>query len=568
MSVFGDLFRLARIAATFRRTGALDKILSETGAPGRLRLGLWLITAPLWPFGAKGEASLPAVSRAVSALGAAYVKFGQILSTRPDLVGVPLSQDLRFLQDRLPPFSNDEARRIVEQQLGKPIETLFRRFDPPIAAASIAQVHPAETPEGRKLAVKVLRPDVERIFARDISAFYFVARIAEFALPKSRRLRPRDVVAHFEGVVSREMDLRMEAAAASEYADLIAGEAGFRTPKVEWSLTAKRVLSADWVEGEGLGDLDALRARGVDLPELSQRIMRLFLRTGLRDGYFHADMHQGNLKLGPDGAVVIFDFGIMGRIDPLTRRTYAEILYSYLTRDYRRGAQAHFDAGYVPRSQDIDHFAQALRSIGEPIVGQQASEISMAKVLQQLFEVTEQFGMETRPELILLQRTMVVVEGVARSLDPNFNMWETARPEVEGWMKENLGPRAAVRDLQESARILARLGPRLPEAAERLVSAAQDWALGEDRAAPRQAGTATPYTGPATRRAAASARAAAESAAPPRRGRFRAGAAAGFLLGAGALWLAASLSEDAPEAATAPAPPANAAPADAARADR
>ncbi|MEM9725020.1 MAG: 2-polyprenylphenol 6-hydroxylase [Pseudomonadota bacterium] len=474
--MISSLIRLMRIGATFRRSGALSFALSELGVGFWPRTLLWAVTAPLWPFGRAGDPSLPKVSRAISAMGPAYVKFGQILSTRPDIAGVALTEDLKVLQDRLPPFDDAEARRSVERELGRPIAEMFRRFDPPIAAASIAQVHYAETKAGRPVAVKVLRPGVERAFAKDIAAFYFVARLVERLAPKSRRLRPREVVSHFEGVVLREMDLRMEAAAGSEFAEMIRDEAAVRCPSVRWDLSAKRVLTTDWAEGDRLGDVPALRAAGVDLPELALRLMRLFLRNALSAGYFHADLHQGNVKIGPDGAAVIYDFGIMGRIDAKTRRAYAEILLGFLNRDYRRGAEAHFNAGYVPRTQNVEDFAQALRSIGEPIFGQQASDISMARVLQQLFEVTERFGMETRPELILLQRTMVVVEGVARSLDPDFDMWDAARPEVERFMVENLGPAAAFRDLRESARALARLGPRLPELAERLAASAEQWA--------------------------------------------------------------------------------------------
>ena len=321
----------------------------------------------------------------------------------------------------------------------------------------------------------MLRPGVERAFARDIRAFYFIAGFLETFRRKSRRLKPRAVVQHFEGVVTREMDLRLEAAAGSEYGENTEKEQGFRTPKIHWDLTAKRVLTTSWVDGANLRDSAALAAQGADRAELALRIVRLFLRTALRDGYFHADMHPGNLKLAADGTLVAFDFGIMGRIDAFTRRTYAEILYSYLTRDYRRGARAHFDAGYVGREHDPEHFAQALRSIGEPIVGQRANEISMARVLQQLFDVTEQFGMETRAELILLQRTMVVVEGVARSLDPDFDMWEAARPEVERWMRDNLGPIGIGRRLLESGETLRRVGPRLPQLAESLIEALEEW---------------------------------------------------------------------------------------------
>ena len=467
--MIGDIWRLARLAATLRRTGALSPVLEAMGVARPERALLVALATPLWPIGLRGERSLPPVTRAASALGPSYVKFGQVLSTRPDIAGDALARDLRHLQDKLPAFSDAKARAMIEEQLGKPIDALFERLDPPVAAASIAQVHPAITRDGQKVAVKVLRPNIERGFARDISAFYFVARMLERFRAKSRRLRPTAVVAHFEGVVTREMDLRLEAAAGSEYGDNIRDEKGFRTPRIVWPLSAKRVLTTEWVEGTRMGDMDALRARGLDLPEMALRIVRLFLRCALRDGYFHADMHQGNLKVAPDGAVVAFDFGIMGRIDRKTRRTYAQILYAYINRDYERGAEAHFDAGYVSRKHDKAQFAQALRSIGEPIVGQKASDISMARVLQQLFDVTERFGMETRPELILLQRTMVVVEGVARSLDPDFDMWNAARPVVEDWVRDNLGPKAALKDLTDTATRLTRLRPYLPELADRLI---------------------------------------------------------------------------------------------------
>ena len=464
-----DVARLVRIVATLRRNGGLDPILEAFGLSQTRRGLVAAVLTPLWPLGARGAAHLPPVTRSLSALGPSYVKFGQIASTRPDVAGEKLAQDLKFLQERLPPFSDALARQMIEEELGGKIGDLFERLDPPIAAASIAQVHPAVTKDGRTVAVKVLRPGIEAAFARDISAFYFIARTLETFRAKSRRLRPTAVVRHFEGVVSREMDLRLEAAAGSEYQDNIREDAGFRTPDVVWSLSTKRVLTTSWVDGTPMGDLEALRARGLDLPDMALKLVRHFLRCALRDGYFHADLHQGNLKVAPDGAIVAFDFGIMGRIDAWTRRTYAEILYSYLTRDYRRGAQAHFDAGYVPRTQNMDQFAQALRSIGEPIVGQRAADISMARVLEQLFDVTERFGMQTRPELILLQRTMVVIEGVARSLDPNFNMWAAARPEVERWMMENLGPQAVLRDISETVRALTRIRPLLPGLAERLV---------------------------------------------------------------------------------------------------
>jgi ubiquinone biosynthesis protein len=322
--------------------------------------------------------------------------------------------------------------------------------------------------------VKVLRPGVEKAFRKDVDAFHFIAKTIEILSPKSRRLRPTAVIDHFEGVVMTELDLRLEAAAASEFRANTAEDEGFAVPDVFWGLSARRMMTTEWVEGDPLGDVDLLRTRGFDLPPLGGFIIRTFLRHALRDGFFHADMHQGNLKVAADGTLIALDFGIMGRIDPYTRRVYAEILYGFLKRDYRRVAEVHFEAGYVPKDQDPEIFAQALRSIGEPIFGQEASKISMARLLAHLFDVTERFGMETRTELILLQRTMVVVEGVARTLDPNLNIWQAARPVVETWMKDNLGPKAVKRDLEATARVLARFGPQLPVMAEKALKKLAD----------------------------------------------------------------------------------------------
>ncbi len=463
-----NIWRLIRTGATFERTGAMKAVLVELDAPPSLRA---LARVLGWPFqwlGYEGDPSQPPILRALTALGPAYVKFGQILSTRPDIVGPELARQLAVLQDKLPAFPVAEARAEIERELGRPVDALFSEFSPPVAAASLAQVHRAVLREtGRPVAVKVLRPGIERAFLRDVDAFYFAARMIELFAPFTRRLKPRAVIEHFEGVVVGELDLRMEASAAAEFHANTRGDPGFRVPAVIWDASARRVLTLEWVSGDNLGDLAALEARGADLVGLSERIVQTFLHQALRDGFFHADMHQGNLKLGPDGAIVALDFGIMGRIDAYTRRVYAEILYGFLRKDYARVAEVHFEAGYVPADRDREAFAQALRSVAEPIFGQDASRISMARLLAHLFDVTERFGMETRTELILLQRTMVVVEGVARSLNPAMNMWETARPVVTDYIASNLGPRATLRDLAETARVLARFGPRLPQLAER-----------------------------------------------------------------------------------------------------
>ncbi|SMX47484.1 2-polyprenylphenol 6-hydroxylase [Actibacterium lipolyticum] len=462
-----NIWRLIVTGATLERTGAMGVVLEAMNAPRHLRI---LARVGAWPFkwlGEKGDPTLPPATRALTALGPAYIKFGQILSTRPDVVGEELAVQLRKLQDDLPPFSTDVAKKLIEEELELPVDQLFSEFSEPVAAASIAQVHRARLADtGEEVAVKVLRPGIERAFQKDIDAFYFAASIIERLSPASRRLRPTDVVEHFEGVVSGELDLRLESSAASEFAANTKEDAGFSVPATFWALSNRRVMTLGWAEGAPLGNNAAIDAAGHDRRVLGERVLQLFLQHALRDGFFHADMHQGNLKVGANGDILCYDFGIMGRIDEYTRRVYAEILFGFIRQDYRRVAEVHFEAGYVPADRDIDEFARALRAVGDPIFGMDASHISMARLLSYLFEVTERFGMQTRTELILLQRTMVVVEGVARSLDDHINIWEVAQPIVEDYIKENIGPKAFLRDLGKTARVLARFGPKLPQMAE------------------------------------------------------------------------------------------------------
>lgn len=462
-----NLFRLIRVGATLERNGAMAPVLDAFDAPPLLRT---VARALAWPFkwmGYKGDDALPPVPRALMAMGPAYIKFGQVLSTRPDVVGNDLVTQLRVLQDKLPPFSLEDARETIAQELGQPVDRVFSTLSEPVAAASIAQVHKAHLADtGQAVAVKVLRPGIERAFRRDVDAFYFAARVVDLLSPSAKRLRPLDVIAHFEGVVMGELDLRLESSAAAEFAANTAEDAGFSVPSVIWPASGRRVMTLEWVDGLNATDLAGLDAAGHTRKILAERVLQMFLRHALRDGYFHADMHQGNLKIAPNGDIVALDFGIMGRIDEYTRRVYAEILYGFIKRDYRRVAEVHFEAGYVPADRDVDAFAQALRAVGEPIFGMDASQISMGRLLNYLFEVTERFGMATRTELILLQRTMVVVEGVARTLDSHINIWEVARPVVEDYIRDSIGPRALARDLARTAKVLARFGPRLPEMAE------------------------------------------------------------------------------------------------------
>jgi len=458
-----NILRLIRTGATLERTGAMGVVMDAMDAPPLVRGTMRFLAWPFQWLGYRGDPKMPPATRALTALGPAYIKCGQILSTRPDLVGEDLATQLRVLQDKLPPFPVEVAKRSVEDQLGQPVEAVFDEFSAPVAAASIAQVHRARLREtGEAVAVKVLRPGIEKAFRKDIDAFYFAAKMIEFLSPASRRLRPTDVIAHFEGVVMGELDLRLEASSASEFAANTSGDDGFALPQINWGLSGRRVMTMGWADGVPLGDNAALDAAGHDRVALGERVLQLFLSHALRDGYFHADMHQGNLKVAPSGEIIAYDFGIMGHIDEYTRKVYAEILYGFIKRDYQRVAEVHFEAGYVPADRDVDEFARALRAVGEPIFGMDASHISMGNLLSYLFEVTERFGMETRTELILLQRTMVVVEGVARSLSPQINIWQVARPVVEAYIRKNIGPHAAVRDLQKTLAVLARYGPRLP----------------------------------------------------------------------------------------------------------
>lgn len=473
-----NIIRLIRTGATMVRTGAMKVVLDAFDAPMPLRALAYTLGWPFQWLGYKGDPAMPPATRALTALGPAYIKFGQVLSTRPDVVGEEMAQQLRVLQDQLPPFSRDAAMAEVERELGRPLAEVFSEFSEPIAAASIAQVHRARLTEtGEDVAVKVLRPGIERAFNKDVDAFYFAARIVDIFAPGARRLRPLEVIEHFDGVVQGELDLRLESSAASEFAANTTDDAGFQLPRIRWEASARRVMTLDWADGVALGDNAALDAAGHDRHVLGERVLSLFLRHALRDGYFHADMHQGNLKVAANGDIIAYDFGIMGHIDEYTRRVYAEILFGFIKRDYKRVAEVHFEAGYVPADRDVDEFARAIRAVGEPIFGMDASHISMGNLLNYLFEVTERFGMETRTELILLQRTMVVVEGVARSLDPKINIWQVAHPVVEDYIKKSIGPRAVASDLMKTAKIMSRFGPRLPALMEKiLIAQSQDTA--------------------------------------------------------------------------------------------
>ncbi len=435
----GRLVRLAKIARTLVAYDAFEAFglhdLTPTG--GRIANALRRRDLPERP----GQR----LALALTELGPGFVKLGQVLSTRADLVGEAVASDLTDLQDHLAPFASTLARETVERELGKPLDALFSAFDETsVAAASIAQVHFATTTDGREVAVKILRPGVEAAFARDVDLLAWIARLIERFVPSLRRLKPNAVVETLAQTVRFEMDLRLEAAAAEELAANFKDDPEFRVPAVDWTRTARRVLTTERVAGIPIDEREALIAAGHDPQDIVAKAARAFFRQVFRDGFFHADMHPGNMFVAGDGTLLAVDFGIMGRIDRPTRIVLADMLAGFLNQDYRKVAEVHFRAGFVPATQDVGAFAQAARAIAQPILGLPLEQISLARLLAQLFEVTEQFQMETQPQLLLLQKSMLVCEGVGRALDPGINMWALARPLIEEWMLANRGPMARI----------------------------------------------------------------------------------------------------------------------------
>ncbi|MCZ4090571.1 2-polyprenylphenol 6-hydroxylase [Sinorhizobium psoraleae] len=482
MSTPGAYFRLVRIGWVLAREDAFSAVPSEHLPP--LARFVQRLAGLLARRRARFEARSGRLARAVERLGPSYVKIGQFLATRPDVVGAELAADLSLLQDRMATFPQSEARAAIEGSLGRSVDELFVEFSEPMAAASIAQVHTAVVMrDGRReqVAVKVIRPGVRQRFAADIEAMYLVSRMQERFLPYTRRLKPVEVTKTIEQTTKVEMDLRLEAAALSELAENTKEDSGFRVPRVDWERTGRDVVTMEWIDGVKMSDIEGLKRAGHDLNKLAETLIQSFLRHTLRDGFFHADMHQGNLFVDSAGHIVAVDMGIVGRLGKKERRFLAEILYGFIMRDYQRVADVHFEAGYVPSHHDAASFAQAIRAIGEPIHGQPAETISMAKLLTLLFEVTELFDMQTRPELVMLQKTMVVVEGVARTLNPRFNMWKASEPVVGKWIRDNLGPKRIVADVRDGLHAAFRLAEAIPDIAARTERFSADiMAMSED----------------------------------------------------------------------------------------
>ncbi|MDG2521473.1 2-polyprenylphenol 6-hydroxylase [Caulobacter segnis] len=414
------------------------------------------------------------LARQLEKLGPVAIKLGQFLSTRADMFGTEFAEDLGRLKDRLDPFPMSIARAEVERALGRPVTQAFASFDPPIAAASIAQAHPATLPDGRRVAVKVLRPGIERRVADESAALRLAARLAETLVPAAKRLEPVLFVETVIRSLVLELDLRLEAAAAAELGEVMNRDGYMRAPAVVWDGVGKRVLTLEWARGMSLSEAAALEQPGLDRSLLADNLIRAFLSQALDHGVFHADLHEGNLFVAAPSTLTAVDFGIVGRLGPAERRYLAEILYGFLQRDYVRVAQVHFDAGYVPMTHDVNAFAQALRAVGEAVFGRPANEVSMGRLLAQLFEITALFDMRLRPELVLLQKTMVTVEGVARRLDPSHDLWAAADPVVRRWITRELSPAAKVRDFVEDALSAMRSLRRLAEGGQTAVVVAPE----------------------------------------------------------------------------------------------
>jgi len=406
------------------------------------------------------------ISNSLQSMGTTFIKLGQFLATRPDIIGEELSKQLETLQDKLPPFTLSEAKEMIKKDLGNEMFNSIINLSEPVAAASIAQVHKAQINENgviKDVAIKILRPNIKKIFNEEIDALMLLAFLIESFIKKTKRLKLVEVVFLLKEITNHEMDLRFEAAAANEYSDNTKNDSGFNVPKIYWNFTSENIMTLDWIDGISIRENEELLNRNIDTKKIASDIIQHFLRHAIRDGFFHADMHQGNIFIDNSGQIVPIDFGIMGRLDNLSQRFLAEILFGFIQRDYKKVAEVHLSAGLVPKEVSVNDLAQALRSIGEPIFGQSVKDISGGKLLKQLFDVTEKFNMQTQPQLLMLQKTMVVVEGVARKLNPETNIWETSKPVLEKWLTETKDPINSINEtLKDSVDAIKKL-PNLPE---------------------------------------------------------------------------------------------------------
>ncbi len=464
--MFKRVFKLFQIARKLSTSGAIETINEIHNIPSSLNLFFNLISIgssskQLEQQNTPGEK----LCIALQGMGTTFIKLGQFLATRPDIIGEELAKNLEKLQDKVPAFDLYDAKKVIKKEIGENFYKDIKELSEPIAAASIAQVHLAKIMfenQERLVAIKILRPDIEKLFNEELDALMLFAYIVENTFFKAKRLKLVEVVHLLREITNIEMDLRFEAAAANELYENTKNDFGFNVPKIYWNYTTKRILTLDKVEGVSIREQQKLKDHGVNLKKLAENLIQFFLKQAVRDGFFHGDMHQGNLFVDKNGNIIPVDFGIMGRLDKNNRKFLAEILYGFIQRDYVKVAEVHFQAGLVPQNASKEEFAQALRSVGEPIFGQSIKDISGGNLLAQLFEITEKFNMPTQPPLLLLQKTMVVVEGVARKLYPETNIWEVSRPVLEDWLKNIKSPKSTIdKAINTSSEILKRI-PDLP----------------------------------------------------------------------------------------------------------
>jgi ubiquinone biosynthesis protein len=431
---------------------------------------------------AHGRDSTRAVDlrEALEALGPIFVKFGQVLSTRRDLLPADIADELAKLQDQVPPFSSSLAIAEIENSLGAPVEQLFEKFEKqPIASASVAQVHVATLKNGAEVAVKVLRPGVEQAIAQDVLLLQTAAGLVERLWTEGRRLKPRQVVAEFARHLEDELDLVREAANASLLRRNFENSPLLAVPAVHWEYCSRRVMVMERMHGTPISQVDILRRKGVDIPALARAGVEIFFTQVFRDGFFHADMHPGNILVSDDGKYVALDFGIMGTLSETDKSYLAQNFLAFFNRDYRRVAQAHLDAGWVPAGTRLDEFEAAIRAVCEPIFSRPLKEIYFGKLLLRLFQTSRRFHVEIQPQLVMLQKTLLNIEGLGRELDPDLDLWQTAKPFLERWMSEQIGWRGLLRTLRREAPYWAQTLPAIPRLLHRL--------LAEDRAAGLQA---------------------------------------------------------------------------------
>ncbi len=455
------IFKLFQIARKLSTSGTIDTINQVHQIPVSINLFFSLISIGSKNTHLQNKNPGQNLCDALQGMGTTFIKLGQFLATRPDIIGEEMAKDLEKLQDKVPAFELYEAKKVIKKEIGEKQFQNIIEIGEPIAAASIAQVHFAKIKnenQEKQVAIKILRPDIEKLFNEELDALMLFAYIVENTISKAKRLKLVEVVHLLREITNIEMDLRFEAAAANELYENTEQDIGFNVPKIYWNYTTKKILTLDKVNGVSIREQGKLEEQGVNLKRLAENLIQHFLKQAVRDGFFHGDMHQGNLFVDPKGNIVPVDFGIMGRLDKNNRKFLAEILYGFIQRDYVKVADVHFQAGLVPQNASKDEFAQALRSVGEPIFGQSIKDISGGNLLAQLFEITEKFNMPTQPPLLLLQKTMVVVEGVARKLYPETNIWNVSKPVLEDWLKNLKSPKSTFDTaLNTSAEIIKRI---------------------------------------------------------------------------------------------------------------